>query len=152
MTGLKSEFLGVLHIRVAASYEIGVGPTGRRRIDVFEGGTFLGPRIHATIVDGTDVLRLCDGGIAQPNVRLILETEDGAAIFVSYRGIRHASADVMDRIASEVAMPESHEYYLRNAIFFETGAENYTWLNRVLAVGVGRRSPRQADYDVYEIL
>jgi hypothetical protein len=80
-----------------------------------------------------------------------LETEDGAKIYVTYRGIRHGPAQVMARIARGEHV-EPHEYYLRNAMFFETGAAKYDWLNRIIAVGVGRRTPEAAIYEVYEIL
>ena len=42
--------------------------------------------------------------------------------------------------------------YLRNAIFFETGAAGYDWLNRIIAVGIGRRTPEAAIYEVHQIL
>jgi hypothetical protein len=49
-------------------------------------------------------------------------------------------------------MVGAHEYYLRNAMFFETGAEKYDWLNRIIGVGIGRRTPQAAIYEVYEVL
>jgi hypothetical protein len=84
-------------------------------------------------------------------VRLTLKTEDGPLVYVTYRGIRHGPADVMARIARG-ELVEAHEYYLRNAMFFETGAGRYEWLNRIIAVGIGRRTPEAAIYEVYEIL
>ena len=57
----------------------------------------------------------------------------------------------MARIAQgEMVGPD--EYYLRNAMFFETGVGKYDWLNRIIAIGVGRRTPEAAIYEVYEIL
>ena len=35
---------------------------------------------------------------------------------------------------------------------FETGAENYGWLNRIVGVGTGRRPPEGPVYDIYEVL
>ena len=36
--------------------------------------------------------------------------------------------------------------------YFETASETCDWLNRVVTVGVGRRLPDHAAYDVFEIL
>ena len=154
MQGLESTFLGLLTIHVGAWHEIGIAPTGKRRVDVFDGGAFVGPRINARVTSGADTLLLLDDHrIARPNVRLTLETDDGASILSTYRGIRHASLETMQRINAEESMPDPREYYLRTAIFFETGAEKYSWLNRLVGVGVGRRNrPREVEYDVYEIL
>ena len=44
------------------------------------------------------------------------------------------------------------EYYFRTAPMFETAAEQYAWLNRVLAVGIGRRTSRQVSYTIYAVL
>ena len=37
------------------------------------------------------------------------------------------------------------------APLFETASATYDWLNRVLAVGIGRRTPGQVSYTVYAI-
>ena len=149
---LKSEFLGTLRIEVGDVHLLEDTPAGWRRIDVFRGGTFEGPSIKASLLSGGSdaLLRRRDDAMA-PDVRLTLETEDGAKIYVTYRGIRHGPAQVMARIARGEHV-EPHEYYLRNAMFFETGAAKYDWLNRIIAVGVGRRTPEAAIYEVYEIL
>ena len=44
------------------------------------------------------------------------------------------------------------EYYFRTVPFFETAAANYAWLNRVVAVGIGRRTPTGVSYTVYGLL
>lgn len=149
---LRSEFLGTLRIEIAESHVIGDTPAGGRRVDVFRGGTFKGPRIDATVVSGgSDALLRRRDGAMQPDVRLTLRTDDGALIHVAYRGVRHGPPEVMARIARGEPV-EPDEYYLRNAPFFETSAARYDWLNRIVAVGVGRREPGAAVYEVYEIL
>ena len=42
--------------------------------------------------------------------------------------------------------------YLRNTPNFETASEKYDWLNRIVAVGVGRRRSDHAAYEVFQIL
>jgi hypothetical protein len=149
---LRAEFLGTLRIEIAGSHALGDTPAGGRRVDVFRGGTFTGPRIDAVVLaGGSDALLRRQDGAMQPDVRLTLRTDDGALIHVTYRGIRHGPPEVMARIArNEPVGPD--EYYLRNAPFFETASPRYDWLNRIVAVGVGRREPGAAVYEVYEVL
>jgi hypothetical protein len=148
---LRSEFLGTLRIELGVSHLVGDAPAGWRRIDVFGGGSFKGPKINAVLVVGSDSLQGRADGAIQPDVRITLRTDDGAIIYMTYRGVRHGPADVMDKIArGEVVSPDS--YYLRSAPFFETAAPRYDWLNRIVSIGVGRREPLAAIYEVYEIL
>lgn len=152
MPELRSEYLGRLTIEVAQSHMVGATPRGRLRVDVFGGGSFEGPRVKAKILaGGSDALVERADRAMQPDVRLTLETDDGALIHVSYRGVRHGSAEAMAAIARG-EIPDVSTYYLRNAPFFETSAPKYDWLNRIVAVGVGRRTPTQAIYEVHEIL
>ena len=149
---LNSAFLGTLRVEIGDTHFLNDTPAGWRRIDVFRGGSFEGPLLKASILSGgSDALLRRQDGAMQPDVRLTLKTEDGACLFVAYRGIRHGAADVMARIARG-EMVEPHAYYLRTAIFFETGAGKYDWLNRIVAVGVGRRAPDAAIYEVHQIL
>jgi hypothetical protein len=148
---LRSEFLGTLRIALGQSYPVGDTPAGFRRIDVFGGGSFRGPRINAALVHGSDTILGMTDGSWHPDVRLTLRTDDGSVILVTYRGIRHGPPEVMERIARGEDVPQT-SYYLRSALFFEAGADRYDWLNRVVAVGIGRREPDAAVYEVYEIL
>ena len=149
---LKSVFLATLRVELGETHFLGDTPAGWRRIDVFRGGTLVGPRINARILSGgsDSLLRRRDGAM-QPDVRLTVQADDGAIIHIAYRGVRHGPAEVMERIARGEQVPPD-QYYLRNAPFFETGAARYDWLNRIVAVGVGRRDPDCAVYDIHEIL
>jgi hypothetical protein len=150
MTALASQFIGTLRITLERSYQIGDTPAGWRRFDAFRGGGLEGPRVKATLVHGSDsILRRADGSL-QPDVRLLLETDDAALILVTYRGVRHGTQDVMDRIARGDPVPAG-DYYLRASMFFETGAAQYDWLNRIVAVGVGRREAAAAVYEIHEV-
>lgn len=153
MPELQSDYVGELRIVVAGSHLFGATPVGQtRRIDYFEDGWFRGPRIEATMLKGSaDALLRRFDGVLQPDVRLSMRLGDGGHLLVRYRGYRHASEEVMQRIADGELVPPS-EYYLRTALFFETDSEKYGWLNCTVAVGVGRREPDAAVYDVFAIL
>lgn len=152
MPELKSQYLFTLTATVTHLHDVGPVPAGTRHIDLLGAGSFEGPRLKGELLPGgMDMKTLRADGSMVPNVRLVLRTDDGALIFMHYTGVRHGSREVMDRIARGEVVPPT-EYYLRNTPSFETAAPKYDWLNRIVAVGVGRRLPDHAAYDVFEIL
>jgi Protein of unknown function (DUF3237) len=152
MPELKSEFLLTIKVTVDALHDIGSVPLGQRHIDMLGAGSFEGPKLKGVVLPGgIDQKIFRRDGAMNPNVRLILRTDDDALIYMHYTGVRYGSPEVMARIAAGEEVAPS-EYYLRNTPYFETAAERYDWLNRIVAVGVGRRMPDHAAYDVFEIL
>jgi hypothetical protein len=152
MPELKSEFLFTITLYVDALHDVGRLPLGTLHVDMLGKGTFEGPRLKGEVLPGgMDMKTLRADGAMKPNVRLVLRTDDGALIFMHYTGVRHGSPEVMARIARGEVVPPT-EYYLRNTPSFETAAAKYDWLNRIVAVGIGRRLPDHAAYDVFQIL
>ena len=152
MPDLKSEILFTYTCTVTRLHDVGATPFGIRNIDMLGEGKFEGPRLRGLVLPGGIDQKLigADGAMAV-NVRLVLETDDGALIYMTYTGIRHGPREVMRRIAAGEAVDPS-EYYLRNTPSLETAAVRYDWLNRTVAVGIGCRMPDHAAYDVFEIL
>lgn len=151
-TELRWRYLGAMRIEVERQVSLGTTPSGVRRFDILKGGTFEGPRLKGRILGGAnDSLVQRRDGAFHPDVRLVLETDDGATVLITYRGIRIASDAVHQRLARQEVVPYT-EFYLRNAPFFETGASQYDWLNRILSIGVGRREGPWVIYEVFEIL
>lgn len=149
---LQSRYLMTITVTVDALHDIGDVPLGKRHIDILGAGTFEGTRLKGTVLPGgMDQKIFRSDGAMHPNVRLILKTDDDALIYVHYTGLRYGTPEVMQRIADGDQV-EPNEYYLRNTPMFETSAPKYDWLNRIIAVGVGRRLPASAAYDVFEIL
>jgi len=152
MPELKSTYIGELRIEVTGSYMLGASPLGQRRLDRLDKGHFRGPKIQAEVLTGgMDLLLGGTDGAVRPDVRLILKLDDGETLLIIYRGVRHASPEVMQRIAKGEQVP-ANEYYLRTGLVFETASKKYDWLNRIVAVGVGRREPGAVFYEVFEVL
>lgn len=153
MTELKSRHLFTITIKLHPVEELGDTPAGRRRVFPVSGGEFTGERIRGSVlpVAGSDLLLTRSDGSSQQDVRMVLRTGDGALILMTYRGVRHASAEVNARIARGEPVAAS-EYYLRTAPFFETSSPTYSWLNKIAAIGVGERRPEDVVYEVFEIL
>jgi hypothetical protein len=132
--------------------DLGVTPAGHRRIVRVTGGTFEGPKMRGTVLGGGgDWLVGRGDGTRALDVRITLKTDDGALIYSHYPGVFHGAPAVMERLArGELVDPG--EYYFRTAPLFETAAERYAWLNRLLAIGIGRRTREHVGYTVYAVL
>jgi len=150
---LRTQPLFTIELTLDPIQDLGATPLGRRRLVPVSSGHFEGERLRGTVlpnVGGDWLLERADGSF-QSDVRLGLRTDDGALLSMTYRGVRHASAQVLARIArGETVGPG--EYYLRTAPFFETAAPRYKWLNHIVSVGTGQRYPNGVIYDVFEVL
>lgn len=149
---LRSELLFTLTGRVGSPIEVGVLPHGQRRIIPIEGGEFEGPRLRGRVLPvGADWMLVRPDGVAVIDVRATLQTDDGALIYMRYGGYRHGPPEVMDSLSRGEPVDPS-EYYFRISPVFETSAGKYLWLNRIVAIGTGRRIAAGPVYDVYEVL
>ncbi len=149
---LRSRPLFIFSLDVAKPQVVGPTPGVDRRVGEIKGGRFEGERLRGRILGGgSDWQAVRADGSWALDCRLVLETDDGALIAMTYRGLRHGPKDVIDAIArGEQVSPGS--YYFRTAAFFETAAAKYAWLNGVVAAGVGHRLPTGPIYHVFEIL
>jgi predicted ester cyclase len=132
--------------------DVGLTPAGHRRVVRVIGGTFTGPRLRGTVLPGGgDWLVERRDGTRALDVRIMLRTDDGDLIYAHYPGLFHGQPGVLDRLTrGEIVDPS--DYYFRVAPLFETASKKYEWLNRVLAVGVGRSTHNQVIYDVYAVM
>jgi hypothetical protein len=90
-------------------------------------------------------------GVLMLDVRITLRTDDGALIYMSYRGMRHGPQWVLDRLAKGEKVDPS-EYYFRTTPLFETASDKYSFLNRIVCVATGRREATGPIYDVFQVL
>ena len=67
---------------------IGDMADARYQTGAIETGTVCGPRINGIVLPGAvDWARVLPDGILEPEVKLVIETVDGALIHVSYVGV-----------------------------------------------------------------
>jgi hypothetical protein len=149
---IRTSHLFTLKLAVSGLQPVGETPAGNRRVGLVAGGTFEGPKLHGTVLPGgADWIIGRSDGVTTLDVRLVLETDDKAAIGMTYRGLRHGPADVMAKVnGGEFVDPAL--YYFRTSIAFETAAPQYAWLNRIIAIGTGSRPPEGPVYHVFEVL
>jgi hypothetical protein len=152
LTLLRYQPLFVFQIEVKPPTIIGATPGHDRRIGEIVGGRFEGERLRGRILSGgSDWQSLRADGATTLNVRLVMETDDGGLIGMTYLGIRHGPKEVLERIARGESVNPS-EYYMRATPYYETASEKYYWLNRVVSVAYGHRVAGGAIYQVFEIL
>ena len=135
-TSLPVEHLFTLTATTAPTGLIPNGPHGTRVIVNASPASFEGARLKGTVkVPGGDWVTARPDGSLSLDVRLLLETEDGALIFMAYKGIGVEGGKK-----------------LWSAPLFETGDERYTWLNNVQAVATGGTVEGGVVYEVYQLL
>ena len=143
--------LGDLVAEVGAPIDVGVGPRGRRRIVPILGGTFTGERLSGRVLSGANDYQLVRAdGVLELQARYIIETEDGARIFVENNGIRDGPADALAaQLRGELVDPTL--IYFRAAPRFETADPHSVWLTRRLFISAGRRTPTQVQLRMFEV-
>ena len=138
--------------KLAPSVPIGDGPFGTRRIREVLGGTVSGERINGSVgTGGGDWVLTADDGYGRLDVRLTINTDDGAHIYVQYFGVIEYNDAALGANAGRGAS-DFGDHYFRTAPRLETGDERYAWVNRTLFVGEGRIHPGPVvEYRVYRV-
>ena len=121
---MRSRPLMTLRLNTAPTQNIGAGPRGTRVTFPITGGSFEGDRLRGKVLPGGDdwTVKRPDG-VVELDLRITLETDDGALIHMTFEGIRDDGAP---------GAP-----YFRTVPRFETAEPKYSFLNRLLAVGTG---------------
>ena len=123
MPRIELKPLGTMDIQLGETIDVGDGPKGHRIIADVLTVKLKGEKISAELAtnDAADWLTLSDNGtLGTLDVRLALKTDDGAYIYVEYGGR-------MDMAAGVMAVAPT----------FQTGAPQYSWINRIQAVAAG---------------
>ncbi len=139
---MADETVAVEHIftvtaNTAQQAVIAGAPSGTRVMVNVSGGTFEGPNLKGTVLAGGGdwVTARADGSV-KLDVRITLQTDDGAHILMTYSGIGVRGEDGLS---------------LRTAPLFETGAEKYLWLNNIQAIAHGTPGKGEVTYVVYAL-
>lgn len=127
---MQLEHLVDLKGRLYAPYmDAGEGPFGTRYIYNAADGTFEGPRLKGRFLPGGGDWPLADAdGTMRLDIRLVLETDDGAVIYFENHGVwRHFPSDENG----------NGGMYIMGTPSFETGDSRYQWLNEYVYLAEG---------------
>ena len=147
---------GLVHVTdllVNAAPPITIGQTtaGIRRIIPLLGGTVAGPRLNGRMLPGgADFQVWRSDACTEIHARYVLETEKGAQIYVENTGLRHGSAEAMERLARGEPVDPGIIYF-RTVARFETAAPEYGWLTRAIVLCSGVRYPDRVSIRFFEV-
>lgn len=132
--------LGTADIGISEPIMMPGGPSGTRAIVEITSAEYRGERLQAKLkgAAAADWAIVSPAGVGLMDVRLAIETDDGALIYVSYGGRVDLSTGI-----------EGATVY--TAPRFETGDERYAWINRIQAVAKGVVSGGVLHYELYEL-
>jgi len=131
------ELIPLARVSVAAGavFKVSGGPFGNRVVAGISDGRWDGERFSGSIVGAGGDWAMPSGGDAMLlDVRQVVQTDDGAIVYVTYHGR-------CDRSRGTYTVAPT----------FETGDERYTWLNSVQAVGQGRYEDGRLNYHMFEV-
>jgi Protein of unknown function (DUF3237) len=136
---MRSRPLMTLRLSTAPTQLVGDGPHGTRLTFPITGGVFDGDRLRGKVLPGGDdwVIKRPDG-VLELDLRITLQTDDGALVHMTFVGIRDDAAP---------GAP-----YFRTLPRLETADARYSFLNRLLAVGTGKISSEGPVHVIEEIL
>lgn len=128
-------FQPLMSIRFATAplQEFGRTPRGTRVTFPITGGRFEGERLRGKVLGGDDWAITRDDGVMELDLRVTLETDDGALIHMTFDGMRSGT-------------------YFRTLSRFETAHPKYAFLNKLFAAGSGEITPEGPVHHLEEIL
>ena len=129
----KLAFALQLKVTLGEVFSIENTQHGRRTVIPITGGTFEGPRIKGTIINGGADYQLANAdGRTELEAIYCIKTDDGVYIHVRNRGIIYGGKDA----------DGNPSFYFRAAPQFEAPADGkYGWLNNALFVCAPTFSP-----------
>jgi hypothetical protein len=147
------EFMARFEVELNAGiYELeNTSDLGKRRIIPITGGKFEGPLLSGKILNnGADWQVVTGGGLAIIDTRYLLQTDDGALIYLQTKGFRYGPPDIISEVAKGNPV-DPREYFFRTYMQFEASASQYKWLNRAMGIGAAMRLGSAVVYDAYLI-
>ena len=150
LRGVAFSHLFALEVVVDALQSI--GPlNAERRVGPIASGRFEGDGLAGRVLaGGSDWQTVTPDGATHLDGRLVLQTDAGELIGMTFSGIRRGPPEVMARLAAGKDVDPA-DYYFRIYATFSTGAERLAWLNQVIAVGTGHRMSSGPIYNLFEM-
>lgn len=138
LSNIPVSFLFRLEAFVDQPIAISPGPQADRVIVAPTGGLVEGPAFNGEIVAGpsSEWATLRADGTMKADVRLVLRSYDQQYVLMTYNGI---------------AKPEGDSLSVIIAPLFETAVPEFTWLNNLQTLGIGKPTDQGIAYDIYQI-
>jgi hypothetical protein len=124
-------------IDVGERLDVGRTPFGSRLVGEIRGARWEGERFRAKMVGvaAADWAVQGEDDLLSADVRMTLQTDDGALLYLRYEGLLDGRADPP----------------IRSAMRFETSDPRYAWMARTLFIAAGTWDGRNVRYEVFEV-
>jgi len=119
---------------------IGAGPIGTRMYYEVTDGTLSGERLRGKLLGGGEWALIGPDGFLRIDVRLQVETHDGALLYIQYFGLLELNDAVQSALEHGTGTDYGDHYFFTNPRI-ETGDERYAWVNTTFFVGEGHILP-----------
>jgi hypothetical protein len=119
---------------------IGAGPIGTRMVYEVIGGDVVGERLKGKVLGGGEWALIGPDGYLRVDVRLQVETHDGAHLYIQYVGLLEMNEAVTGALGRGEATDFGDQAFYTNPRI-ETGDERYAWTNTTFFIGEGRLLP-----------
>jgi Protein of unknown function (DUF3237) len=140
-----------LEITVSAPIVVGQTSEGLRRVIPISGGRADGPGLSGRVLAaGADYQLIRPDGYTILDARYVIETTDGALVYIVNAGVRYGPPEIMARITAGEPVDPALVYF-RTAPRFETAAAKYLPLTRPLFLATGVRHPDRVELSVFEV-
>ena len=116
---------------------IGAGPIGTRMYYDVVGGEVTGERLRGKVLGGGEWALIGPDGFLRIDVRVQIETDDGAHLYIQYVGLLELNDAVQRALATGGGTDYGDQYFFTNPRM-ETGDPRYAWVNTTFFVGEGR--------------
>lgn len=141
------DWIGTLSVGLGEALAVGDTAHGTRLIVPATGGTFTGPTLNGTVIPGGgDWLLVRPDGVGELDLRLTVETEDSALLYITARGYFTRILEVL-----QGADIPREEFYFAVTPSFETGAAGYAWLQQTVTVGIGSLTSTGPQWEVFAV-
>ena len=115
---------------------VGPGPVGTRVYYEILGGEVEGERLRGKILGGGDWALIGPDGCIRLDVRLQIETHDGALLYAQYVGLLELNEAAQKAIGTGAGTSYGeHGFYTNPRL--ETGDPRYAWVNTTFFIGEG---------------
>ncbi len=150
----KFEYALTITINLDRAYWVRPSLYGSERWGAYlKDGWFEGPDIKGIVLpnSGADWPMWRQDGVIDFDARYMLQTDDGAVIYLQNRGYRWGSPEVMEAMSRrEEVAPDA--YYMRVSPKFEAPAGKYEWMSRYVFVGVAEKTPDGNQIHYWKVL
>jgi hypothetical protein len=143
-------FLCTVSLETSPPQVIFQNPHGDRQIVPVTGGSFDGPHLRGMVLQGGDSTLQRPDGVRELDARMTWQTDDGALLYVTYRGYRAKVPEVPPAWMAG-AQRTSRDHYHMVSLRFETGAARYAWLEQAVVVGRGSLVQGNVSYEVFAV-